>query len=119
MDRLFFIPLGFILAIIARPYNLTYLGTAILVGVIIVAFDCMRTESVIFRPETGTWFLIIGSAFLGIALFICDSYAITFDDLDHDKTFPKLIKRLPYIGISSITMGTVIAIKSFFRTKES
>jgi hypothetical protein len=65
----------------------------------------------------GYWLVVLGLACLAIAFYISNRYGITFEALDHDKTFPKFVRRLPYFGVVLFTIGAVIVIKSFFRKR--
>lgn len=119
MDRLLFLPVAFMLVLVAQPYDLSYLGFAILVGIAVFLYDCFRGDSEALQSRTGVLFLLIGSISLAIALFLSDKYGVTFDAMDHDQTFPKFIRRLPYYGIAFITTGALVMIRSFLKSKDS
>ena len=114
MERLIFLPVAFALAILASPFHLSYLTFAILVGLGIILFDFVRGKNESFEPQFGYCSLVVGLVCLAIAFYISKSYGITFEALDHDRTVPKFVRRLPYFGVTFLTIGAVIVIKSIF-----
>ncbi|MEQ1533672.1 MAG: hypothetical protein HOO97_11310 [Sideroxydans sp.] len=110
MERLIFLP--FAIAVMAYPFHLSYFGFAVVAGFGIILVDFFRGKNESFEPTFGLLLLLIGIIFLVVAFYICNSLGITFEALDHDKTFPKLVRRLPYFGIVFLTMGIVIVAKS-------
>ncbi|MGQ3169168.1 MAG: hypothetical protein ACT6RZ_00740 [Methylophilus sp.] len=119
MDRLLFLPAALILAIVTGPYDLSYLGLAILVGIGIVIYDLIRSDGEALESHTAVWFLMIGSICLAIALYESNRYGVTFDAMNDARTFPKSIRRLPYYGIIFITVGVLVVIKSLLKEKDS
>jgi len=86
---------------------------AIIVAIFILLFDLLRGKEN-SDPQVGYWFLAIGIALLISAYFVSSNYGISFEALDQDKSFPKLVRGLPYYGVSSLTMGAIIVAKSLF-----
>lgn len=105
MERLVFLPLAFALAFLAFNFHLSYFTFAILAGLGIIVFDFVRGKEESFEPQFGYWSVLFGLVCLAIAFYISNSYGITFEALDHDKTFPKLVRRLPYFGVTLLTIG--------------
>ena len=119
MYNLLFLPVALILVLVTRPYDLSYLGLAILVGIAIFIYDYVRPDGEAFKPQAGIWFLIIGSVCIAIALYESNSHGITFAKMEHVKAFPKSIRKLPYYGIALITIGVLVGIKSLLKGKDS
>lgn len=112
MERLIFLPFAFAIAVLAYPFHLSYFGFAVVAGLGIILVDFFRGKNESFEPKFGLLLFLIGIICLVVALYICNSLGMTFETLDHDKTFPKLVRRLPYFGIAFLTMGIVIVAKS-------
>jgi len=117
MERLVFLPVAFALAILASPFHLSYFAFAVLAGLGIILFDFVRGKEESFEPQFGYWSVLLGFVCVAIAFYISNSYGITFEALDHDRTFPKLVRRLPYFGVTFLTIGAVIVIKSIFNRR--
>lgn len=118
MERLVFIPVGLAIAILTSPFHLTYFAFAIVVGLAITLLDFMWGNKEAFDPQFGYWSLATGLVCLVVAYYLSNDQGITFDEMVNDKTFPKLLRRLPYFGVAFLTIGTVIVIKSIFRKRE-
>ena len=114
MERLVFLPVALTLAVFFAPYHLSYFTFAIVTGIGIILLDYVRGKEEFFEPRFGYWSVLFGLACLAIAFYISNKYSITFEALNHDKTFPKLVRRLPYFGVTLLTIGAVIVIKSIF-----
>ncbi|MFY9260371.1 MAG: hypothetical protein WAO71_07690 [Gallionella sp.] len=117
MERLVFLPVAFFLVILTYPFHLSYLAFGVLMGLGIIVFDFVRGKEESFEPPLGYLLVVLGLTCLAIAFYISNRYGITFEALDHDKTFPKFVRKLPYFGVALLTMGAVIVIKSFFRKR--
>lgn len=107
------------MAIVTGPYDVSYLGLAIFVGIGIVIYDLIRSNGEALKPHTAIWFLMIGSVCLAVALYESNKYGVTFDAINQAKIFPKSIRRLPYHGITFITVGVLVVIKSLLKEKNS
>lgn len=112
MERLVFLPVAFALAILASPFQLSYFSFAVLAGFSIVLFDFVRGEEETFEPQYGYLSIVFGFVCLAIAFYITYSRGITFEALDQDRTFPKFVRRMPYFGVTFLTIGVVIVLKS-------
>lgn len=114
MERLAFLPVAIVTALIAIRLDLTYVGLAILVGIAIPIVSMVRGEDMFSSTTPGYAFAIVGLALLAIAYFVCSHYGISFETLDQDRSFPRPLRRLPYFGIAFLTSGvTAIAISNF------
>ena len=105
MERLVFLPIALVLAILVSPFHLSYFTFGILAGLGIILFDFVRGKDESFEPQFGYWSLIFGLVCLAIAFYISNSHGITFEGLDHDQTFPKFVRPLPYFGVTFLTIG--------------
>jgi len=114
MERLVFLPVALTLAVFVAPFHLSYFTFTIVAGLGIILFDyvCGKEES--FEPQFGYWSVLFGLVCLAIAFYISNKYRITFEALDHDRSFPKFVRRLPYFGVTFLIVGAVIVIKSIF-----
>ena len=109
-DRLLFLPVAIALGLCAAYLNLGYAGLGVLFGIAILVFDALRGQS--FAPSFGT-----GSALAGMGLacywggyFYARKHGMSLDELDADRNLPKYLRRLPYYGITAITMGVVLIV---------
>jgi hypothetical protein len=112
-ERFLFLPVAFALALLVIPFHLSYIALAIIVAIAILLFDLLRGKEN-YDPQDGYWFLAIGVILLVSAYFVSSNYGISFEALDHDQSFPKLVRRLPYFGVASLTIGAIIVAKSLF-----
>jgi hypothetical protein len=116
MERLAFLPIAIGIALIVVRFDLTYSSFAVLVGVALPILYLIRSQNASLDSKLGYFWILFGMACLVVAYFICNSYGISFETLDHDRSFPKLVRRLPYFGIAFLTTGTtIIAISVFMR----
>ena len=111
MERLAFLPVAIIAALIAIRLDLTYVGLAVVVGIFLPIVSMLRGNEMFSSTRSGYAFAVAGFALLIVAYLVCSHYGISFEALDQDRSFPKAVRRLPYIGIASLTSGlTAIAI---------
>lgn len=118
MERLAFLPVAIITALIAIRLDLTYVGLAVLVGIAIPIVSMVREREMFSSTTPGYAFSIVGLALLVVAYFVCSHYGVSFETLDQDRSFPRTVRRLPYFGIAFSTSGvTAIAISIFLRQR--
>lgn len=115
MERLAFLPVAIIAALIATRLDLTYVGLAILIGIAIpMASAVVQDNDMCSSTAPGYAFAIFGVALLLLAYLVCNHYGISFEILNKDRSFPKAVRRLPYFGITFLTSGiTAIGISIF------
>ena len=114
MERFAFLPVAIVTALIAIRLDLTYVGLAIVVGIVIPIVAMVRGGGMFSSTTPGYAFAIFGLALLVLAYFVCSHYGISFETLDQDRSFPRTVRRLPYFGIAFLTSGiTAIAISIF------
>lgn len=119
MERLAFLPIAIVTALIAIRLDLTYVGLAVLVGMAIPTVSAMRDREIRTTNATGYALIIFGLSLLLIAYFVCAHYGLSFEALDHDRSFPKAVRRLPYFGIALLTSGATAIVISVFRQPKS
>jgi hypothetical protein len=118
MERLALLAVGIVVALIAIQLNLTYVGLAVLIGIAMPVFSIVRGSDTFSSAMSAYVFVVIGFGLLVLAYFICDHYGIPFETLDEDRSFPRVIRRLPYFGIVFLTSGcTAMAIAIFRRQR--
>lgn len=115
MERLAFLPVAIITALIAIRLDLTYVSLAILVGIVIPVFAMVRGSDMFSSSAPGYAFAIVGLALLVLAYLVCSHYGISFEALDQDRSFPRTVRRLPYFGIAFLTTGLIAIAVSIFR----
>src|SRR5450830_704770 len=114
IESFIFLPIALLVGFLAFHFHLSYITYSILIAISILVFDLIRGRNGMFEPQVGYGFLALGFALLLFAYFVSNNYSISFDELDHAKYLPKIVRHLPSLSIASITMGTVIVIRSFF-----
>jgi Na+/melibiose symporter-like transporter len=114
-QRLTFLPVAIVTALIAIRLDLTYVGFAILAGIVIPIVALVRGRETFASATPGYTFVVVGFVLLILAYFVCNHYGISFEALDHDRSFPKAIRRLPYLGIAFLTAGVMALAISNFR----
>ena len=114
-QRLAFLPVAIVTALIAIRLDLTYVGFAILIGIAIPIVALVRGREMFATTTPGYAFVVFGFALLIIAYFVCNHYGISFGALDQDRSFPRAIRRLPYFGIAFLTSGVMAIGISIFR----
>lgn len=119
MERLAFLPISIVIALIAIRFELTYSGLAILGGIALPFFDRARSRAMPIDDSHGFFWVAFGAVVLGIAYLVSNHYALSLEALDHDRSFPRLIRRLPYFGIAFMTMGATILALSFLRKRQA
>lgn len=114
MDRLAFFPVTIVIVLIALYLHLTYVSVAILSGIAVPLFDLVRNKD-FFSSTTASYLCcLLGLALLICAYLVCNHYGISFAELDSDRSFPRLVRRLPYLGIAFLsTAATTMAISIF------
>lgn len=114
MERLLFLALAIIATLVAVRFELTYVGFAILVGFAIPVVSLVCGRDAFSSTPSGYVLMVAGVLLLVIAHLVCSQYGISFDALDHDRSFPRLVRRLPSFGIACLSSGlTTIAISAF------
>jgi hypothetical protein len=111
-ERLIWMIVAIVLVIVILPFHFTYVGFGIAAGLAIVLFDFTRNKRESFDSKYGYWSLIIGIFCLLVAYYVSKNYGISFDELDYDKSFFKLVRGLPFFGITFLTIGVVVITKS-------
>ena len=119
IKRLAFLPISIVIALIAIRFELTYSGLAVLVGIALPFFDRARSRAMPIDDSHGFLWVAFGVVILGIAYLVSNHYALSLEALDHDQSFPRLIRRLPYFGIAFMTMGATILALSFLRKRQA
>jgi hypothetical protein len=104
-----------IVAVVLAIYlDLTFVGVAILFGsafaILSYVFEVERSGS----SATGYFMVFLGMGLLAVAYVVCNRYGISFETLDQDRSFPKLVRRLPYFGIACISFGATSLAMWFF-----
>jgi Na+/melibiose symporter-like transporter len=111
MERLVFLPVAIATALISIRLDLTYAGLAVLVGIVIPLVSLVRGEDMFSTATLGYLCVFLGIALLTFSYFVCNHYGISFEALDHDWSFPRVVRRSPYFGIAFLSTGaTTIAI---------
>lgn len=118
MERLAFLFIAIIVALTAVRLNLTYVGFAILVGIALPVVSLVRDRDMSSTAPSGCVLVVIGLVLLVIAHLVCNRYGISFSALDHDRSFPKLVRRLPYYGIAAVSSGLTSIAISVFRQRQ-
>jgi hypothetical protein len=114
MDRLAFFPVTIVIVLIAVYLHLTFVSVAILGGIVIPLFGLISGKDIFASTATGYLCSLLGIALLICAYLICNHYGISFAKLDSDRSFPRLVRRLPYYGITLLsTAATTFAISIF------
>jgi len=117
MERLVFLPVAIVTALIAVRLDLTYVGFAILIGAAIVIVSIARGDDTFATPISGYAFAAIGAGLLVCAYFVCNHYGVSFEALDRDRSFPRAVRRLPYFGIAFLSAGIMAIGLSLFSRK--
>ncbi len=117
MERLVFLPVAIVTALIAVRLDLSYVGLAILVGVAISIAFIVRGSETFATPASGYAFVVMGAGLLVCAYFVCNHYGVSFEALDRDRSLPRAVRRLPYFGIAFLSAGIMAIGLSFFRRK--
>lgn len=116
MERLITLALGLFAALVAVRLDLTYIGFAVLVGIALPLVS-LRGTDMFDSARPGVVCAIIGLLVLLLACFVCMQYGIGFEALDQDRSFPKLVRRLPFFGFAFLSSGlTAIAISILRKT---
>ena len=110
LDRLIFLPVAIALGFGAAYLNLGYAGLGVLVGIAILVFDALRGKSFAPAFETGSVLVGIGLTCYWGGYFYARKHGMSLDELDAARSFPKYLRRLPYYGITAITMGVVLIV---------
>lgn len=119
MERLAFLPVAIVSTLVAVRLDLSYVGLAILVGIGIPIVFMVRGRDMFSSTAPGYAFAIVGLGLLAIAYFVCSHYGISFETLNQDRSFPRVVRRLPYFAIAFLTSGaTAIVISGFLQGKQ-
>jgi len=111
MERLAIFPFALFIVFISVRLNLTYVGIAVSVGVLLPIVYLLRGKENYFTPTPGYAFLMLGLATTLLAHLVCLHYGISFETLDQDRSFAKWVRRLPYFGLVFLSSGmTALAI---------
>lgn len=105
MERLAFFPVALIAALIAVRLNLTYVGFAILIGMLLPIASLLRGKETYSTATPGYALIVIGLAIMLIAYSVCSHYGISFETLDQDRSFSRGVRRLPYFGLAFLSSG--------------
>lgn len=102
-------PLSMIAALIVLYISvhleLAYVGFAVLLGVSFTLLSLFLSDDLLTSIASSYVCAFIGLAILLVAYLICSSYGISFEALNQDRSIPRLIRRLPYFGITLISAG--------------
>ena len=109
-DRLLFLPFAIALGLGAAYLNLGYAGFGVLAAIAILMFSALRGEP--FKPafETGSVLVGIGPACYWGGYLYAQKHGMSLDQLDAARNFPKFLRRLPYYGVTAITMGVILIV---------
>lgn len=105
LDRLLFLPVAIAVGLGAAYLNLGYAGLGVLVAVAILTLCALRGKSFAPAFETGSVLVGIGLACYWGGYFYARQHGMSLDELDAARNFPKYLRRLPYYGVTAITMG--------------
>ena len=117
MDRLAFFPVTIMIVLIAVYLHLTYVSVAILGGMVIPLFGLISGKDILASTATGYLCGLLGIALLICAYLVCNHYAISLAELDSDRSFPRLVRRLPFSGIAMLSTAATIFAISMFRKR--
>jgi hypothetical protein len=109
-DRLLFLPVAIALGLGAAYLKLGYAGLGILAGVAIFAFSMLRGQSFAPAFETGSILVGIGLACYWGGYFFARKHGMSLDELAAARSSPEYLRRLPYYGITAITMGVILMV---------
>ena len=115
MKRVLLLPVAIAGALVAHWFGLTHFGISVLVGLGLPIVATLGGRSSISTPTPGYVCVWFGIALLIISLFICRKNGISFEELFHDRSFSRTVRRLPYYGITSVTAGLTIITLSIVR----
>jgi len=111
MERLTFFPIAIITALISIRLNLTYVGFAMLIGLVLPITLLVRRKETYASAMPGYAFVVVGLVITLIAYLVCLHYGISFEALDQDRSFSRVVRRLPYFGLTFLSAGiTALAI---------
>lgn len=95
--------------------DLTYAGLAILFGIVFAVLASAYDEDFSRTSAAGYFMVFAGLGLLAVAWLVCNRYGISFDAPDQDRSFPKLVRRLPYLAIVCISFGAASLAMWLFR----
>ena len=117
MDRLAFFPVAMVMILMAAYFDLTYVSVAILAGMVIPLFDLISGKDIFASTTTGYLCGLLGIALLMCAYLLCNHYGISLAELDSDRSFPRLVRHLPFSGIAMLSTAATIFAISMFRKR--
>ena len=117
MDRLAFFPVAMVMILMAAYFDLTYVSMAILAGIVIPLFGLISGKNMLASTATGYLCGLLGIALLMCAYLLCNHYGISLAELDSDRSFPRLVRRLPFSGIAMLSTAATIFAISMFRKR--
>jgi hypothetical protein len=91
------------------------LSGAAIVSVVLAILSCVFEEEPSGSSATGYLMVFVGMGLMAVAYFVGHRYGISFETLDQDRSFPKLVRRLPYFGIVCISFGATSLAMWLFR----
>jgi hypothetical protein len=106
MKTIFPILIALLVGVLAVYFNISYLGTGILIGVVI---------SVLFRVERGsrkavnTGVIMIAMALIGFVYswYLSGEYHLSFVELAEHEELPEYVQAAPYFSVAFFTAGVM------------
>ena len=95
-------------------FHLSYVGAAVLTALGIALLEYVRGEEQLTGPQAGFWTVPVGLMCLIATSFASNRYGLSFEALARDRSFPKLVRSLPFLSVVLLTLGAVPVIKSVF-----
>ena len=117
MKRLAYLPQAALIALIAIRLNLNYAGLAVLIGAAIPLGSWIKDREAFATTTLGNALFLVGLVLLILAYLVCAHHGITLEALDSDRSFPRIVRRLPYFGLAFLTSGITAIVISICRSK--
>lgn len=119
MERLAFLPIGMVIALVAVRFELSYASTAILLGIALAFLDRLRGRAPAIDGRFGFFWVAFGALLVGGACLLAERYGISLATLDRDKSFPRIVRHLPGFGIACMSMGATILALACLQRRQS
>ena len=119
MDRLLAIPAAIVVALLASKFDLTYVGLAVALGLVLPLSSLLCGAKVLNDPRLGYALVAAGLFFLLAAWLVCWHYGISMDELYRDRSFHRQVRGLPYFAITFLTYGVTCMLLRGIKARSS
>jgi hypothetical protein len=96
-------------------FHISNFPIAILIGVGMTLIDYLWSQSSTWGLGFGYTSLGLGLVIWFIANIVSNNFGVTFQELDHFNSLPRVLKHMPSMAITFITMGWITVIKHIIR----